>query len=38
MTELCCHVLNNGHCSVEKDDNDPYCSKHMKLYTEEELL
>ena len=39
MTELCYHVLSNGYCNIEKDDDDdPYCSKHMKSYTEEELL
>tara|TARA_R110002167_G_scaffold357114_1_gene572488 strand:+ start:465 stop:668 length:204 start_codon:yes stop_codon:yes gene_type:complete len=38
MTELCYHVLDNGYCDIEKDDDDePYCSKHMKLYEGYEL-
>ena len=38
MTELCYHVLSNGYCDIEKDDDEePYCSKHMKLYEDYEL-
>ena len=38
LTELCYHVLDIGYCNTEKDtDEEPYCSKHMKLYKDYEL-
>lgn len=35
---LCNHVLEKGYCQNEKlDDNDPYCEKHMAMYSDDEL-
>ena len=38
LTELCYHVLDIGYCNIEKNnDEEPYCSKHMKLYSDDEF-